>query len=156
METNIKLNVLALGILIIALLTCSACMGQSNKQPYQNPQIQINCDLTVNGKKLDKTESMLITIIDNSLNSKEILVRNKLLYNLEYNKEYTVLFEYKDCQAKSIYFNNYTTKTDVLLTCYFTIDLKTSLKQDILTVAEVYYDKEQKDFTYKLTANFDK
>lgn len=146
--TNIRLTLLALLTVLFALGACSVVMGQNTNH------MQVNCDITVNKHKLKNNENVLVTIIDNSLNSKEILVSNKLLYNLEYNREYTILFEYKGCQAKSIYFNNYTNATDILLTCYFNINLKYSDSDDILHIADVYYDKDNKEFAYKITENF--
>ncbi len=134
--------------LLLAILISTISIAQTN------PQMQLNCDITINGKKIPKNDYVLVTIIDNTLNSKVIQVPNKLLYNLEYNREYTILFEYEGCQAKSIYFNNYTPATDTVLTCYFNINLVTNNKDDILQVAEVYYDKEHKDFTYRLVENF--
>lgn len=136
-------NLLLLTLFAITLTNCIA----------QN-KIQVNCTITIDKKKIPKGKHVLVTIIDNTLNSREIQVSDKLLYNLDYNKEYTILFEYEGCQAKSIYFNNYTPKSNIDLTCYFNINLKSSLYNNIFQVAEVYYDTKQKDFTYKLTENY--
>lgn len=117
-------------------------------------KMQLNCEILIDGEKLNKKENVKITIIDNSLKVKELLSSgSKFLYNLEYDKEYTVLFEYEGCQAKSIYFNNYT-EDYANLTCHFTIDLRKSDKIDILHIAEVYYDRQRKDFAYKIFVDY--
>jgi len=131
-------------LILLMLITFGAIQVQA-----QNKML-LNCEILKDNKKLHKNDNFKVTIIDNALNSKEILVNDKLLYHLEYNREYTILFEYNGCQAKSIYFNNYTNNATLNQTCYFRINLKESFDTSILHVAEVYYDSSTLSFSYKL------
>ena len=112
-------------------------------------KMTINCDVTKDNKQLKEDDFFIISITDNKGNRIFRKANTKFIYQLDYNKEYIITFEYEKCQSKSICFNNYTNNYPDL-TCFFNINLKTSNSEDILEVAEVYYDNKQNEFNYKL------
>lgn len=142
---NLKITVLAL-LTMSLLLSIGSCVIAQN-------QMDIKCTLLKDGVKQSRNNPFTITVIGSDLKSEVIQTNDNFRYKLDYNKEYTILFQYKGCQPKSIYFNNHTNDYQNL-TCYFTIDLKSSNSDEILKVAEVYYNSNKLDFEYKITKDY--
>lgn len=113
----------------------------------QNLGMNIDCSISIDNNIND---SVKITIIDENLNKYQIYTINKLYYFLRYNKQYSMLFEYKDYQPQMIYFNTKTINYYPNLTCYFNINLRKTGETEILELVRVYYDEQSKEFNYKL------
>jgi len=129
--------------LLLAILISTISIAQK--------QIQLNADISINNQYSNQETN--VTIIENNIKEVKLNICNKLIYNLDYNKEYIIIFDSKGYQPRSIHFNNYTNNI-MNLTCYFNINLQPSNNTEILEIARVLYDENMKEFTYKLSKYF--
>ena len=135
---SFRLPLLAMLLLGIALLVCSAALGQNN--------LVLEGKLFKNGK-CDKTTYIVQVIKDKTDVLEYSNVRKDFKLNLEYGHNYTVIIYSEGCQPKYIKID---TNSPINRHVKYEADfyLKTSTDQSLYYAGGIFYNDVKKQFDY--------